>query len=365
MIVYSPHSKFTMQRIADHVANGAYFYAKIDWKEYEDWINGETKTIFNSVDGLIEKLTERYDLKLTPRQRNYRLEKGYPVCTCIVQRDVFEKYKWTLHLLFTTSKTRDFNLQCGVSSQKIVNAKDREKVEKLQEKFKGFTWIKPEIQAEMDLIYSYFKDREPLQFILDTAISLKVTQHMTFELVRTDHKVYKPTEKEYKDRIRSFSWSWRYSKQSYLRMKARLMTVVNKLISQKNNKLAEKNRADLRNFFKMIEAWAVFKSNRQQSGELLHFAQRFVRKKVKKSWQQIEIEPPHLVYLPRLENYAETLDEYRDRRELFDQCGLEVPLDLVRKGDFIQIADYIYREKERIENRNKRTDESLLSENLE
>ena len=61
MIVYSPHSKFTMQRIADHVANGAYFYAKIDWKEYEDWINGETKTIFNSVDGLIEKLTERYD----------------------------------------------------------------------------------------------------------------------------------------------------------------------------------------------------------------------------------------------------------------------------------------------------------------
>ena len=72
-----------------------------------------------------------------------------------------------------------------------------------------------------------------------------------------------------------------------------------------------------------------------------------------------------MVYLPRLENYAETLDEYRDRRELFDQCGLEVPLDLVRKGDFMQIADYIYREKERIENRNKRTDESLLSENLE
>ena len=74
----------------------------------------------------------------------------------------------------------------------------------------------------------------------------------------------------------------------------------------------------MRNFFKMIEAWAVFKSNRQQSGELLHFAQRFVRKKVKKSWQQIEIEPPHLVYLPRLETYAENLNEYRYRRELFE-----------------------------------------------
>ena len=90
-------------------------------------INGETKTIFNSVDGLIEKLTERYDLKLTPRQRNYRLEKGYPVCTCIVQRDVFEKYKWTIHLLFTTSKTRDFNLQCGVSSQKLLMPKIEKK----------------------------------------------------------------------------------------------------------------------------------------------------------------------------------------------------------------------------------------------
>lgn len=365
MIVYSPHSKFTMQRIADHVANGAYFYTKIDWKEHEDWINGETKTIWNNVDGLIEKLTERYDLKLTPRQRNYRLEKGYPVCTCIVQRDVFKQYDWTIHLLFTTPKTRDFNLQCGVASQKIVSAKDREKIEKLQEKFKDFTWIKPKIQAEIDLIYSYFKDREPLQFILDTAISLKVTQHMTFELVRTDHKVYKPTEKEYKDRIRSFSWSWRYSKQSYLRMKARLMAIVNKLISQKNNKLAEKNRSDLRNFFKMIEAWAVFKSNRQQTGELLHFAQRFVRKKVKKSWQQIEIEPPHLVYLPRLETYAENLNEYRERRELFDQYGLEIPLDLVREGNFMKIATYFLGKDVSLVDANKRTDEALLSKNLE
>ena len=53
-----------MQRISDHVANGAYLYAKIEWKEYEDWINGEKKTIFNNVSGLIEKLTDRYHLKL-------------------------------------------------------------------------------------------------------------------------------------------------------------------------------------------------------------------------------------------------------------------------------------------------------------
>lgn len=365
MIVYSPHSKFTMQRIADHVANGAYFYTSIDWTEYEDWgEDGQAKTIFNNVNGLISKLAERYDLNLTPRQRNYRLEKGHPICTCIVQRDVFEKYKWTVHLLFTTPKTRDFNLQCGIAPQKIVNAKDREKIEKLQEKFQNFTWIKPEIQTEIDLIYGYFKDREPLQFVLNTPISLKVTQHMTFELVRTDHKVYKPTEKDYKDRIRSFSWSWRYSKQSYSQMKARLMSIVNKLISQKNNKLAEKNRADLRNFFKMIEAWAVFKSNRQQSGELLHFARKFVRRKSKKSWQQIEIEPPHLVYLPRLENYAESLAEYRERRDMFDDFGVEIPLKLLRDGDYASILAYANLQKMMVENRNKKSDEQLLSESL-
>jgi hypothetical protein len=38
----------------------------------------EKKTIFNNVSGLIEKLTERYHLELSPRQRNYRLEKGFP-----------------------------------------------------------------------------------------------------------------------------------------------------------------------------------------------------------------------------------------------------------------------------------------------
>ena len=107
-----------MQRISDHVANGAYLYAKIEWKEYEDWINGEKKTIFNNVSGLIEKLTDRYHLELSPRQRNYRLEKGFPICTAIVQLDLFDKYKWTVHLLFTTPRTRDFNLQCGVAQKK-------------------------------------------------------------------------------------------------------------------------------------------------------------------------------------------------------------------------------------------------------
>ena len=365
MIIFSPHTKFTMQRISDHVANGAYLYAKIEWKEYEDWINGEKKTIFNNVSGLIEKLTDRYHLELSPRQRNYRLEKGFPICTAIVQLDLFDKYKWTVHLLFTTPRTRDFNLQCGVAPKKIVKAKEREKIEELQQKFNGFSWIKPEIQTEIDLIYSYFKDREPLQFVLNDPVSLQVNQHMNFELVRTDYKVYKPTEKEYKDRIKSFSWSWRYSKQSFLRMKSRLISIVNNLVSQKNNTQAEKNRADLRNFFTTIETWAVFKSNRQQSGELLHFAQRFIHKRARKSWQEVDIKPPHLVYLPRLEIYAENLSEYRERRKLFDDYGIEIPLKLVRCGDLMVIYSYAHEQKSLMNYVVEKSDDWKLSEILE
>ena len=62
MIIFSPHTKFTMQRISDHVANGAYLYAKIDWKEYNENPNNykfkredkyENKTLENEIKYII------------------------------------------------------------------------------------------------------------------------------------------------------------------------------------------------------------------------------------------------------------------------------------------------------------------------
>jgi hypothetical protein len=66
------------------------------------------------------------------------------------------------------------------------------------------SWIKPEIQSEIDLIYSYFKDREPLQFVLNDPISLQVNQHMNFELVRTDHKTTSRLKKNIKTELNRF-----------------------------------------------------------------------------------------------------------------------------------------------------------------
>ncbi len=172
---------------------------------------------------------------------------------------------------------------------------------------------------------------------------------MVFELVRTDHKSYKQLaqkdDKEFKDRIRSYAWSWRYSKASFEVMKKRLVDIVNKLISQKRNDAAERNRAELKAYFSMLERWAVFKANRQQTGQLLHFGQRFLKRKLKKTWQQIDINPPHLTYLPRLETYATNLDEYIDRRNAWDEHGIEIPLAVIQSANSNHdIDDYIERE---------------------
>lgn len=355
-----------MQRIADHISNGAYFYTVIDREEEREWVERTDSffespdavdgyVIFYPIEGLITKLMNRYSLKLTPRQRNYRLEQGLPICTCIVQRDVFKPLEWKIYLLFTTPKTRDFNAQCGVSIQKLAKEKEREKVALLQQRFSGFKWNKTEIKSELELISSYFNDQEPLKFVLTEPVAVKVTDHMTFEIIRTSHKVYKHSSKSYKQPIKSFSWSWRYSEESLKLMKNRLINILNKTISQRKPSTSKSTKNSIqplaiqavRDFINMIETWAVFKSNRQQSGELLHFARRFTQRRGIANWSDIGIDEPHLVYLPRLETYAESLSEYKERRDLFDQYKIEIPLDLVREDDLFAIMKYANAQKEK------------------
>lgn len=349
MIIYSPNSKFTMQRLADHVANGAYFHAAFRYKsKYKteqlfenDELVSEYLVQTESISDVLKKLTDRYDLNLSARQRTYRLETGKPICTLILQQDLYIHDEFDIYLLFTTQQSRDFNAQCGVTTSKLVNAKERLKIEQLQENFLNFSWTKPVVEQEKELIYEYFKDREQLKFVLNEPISLDVTQNVVLELVRTDHKKYlRSVDKDYKDRIRSFSWSWRYTKQSQLMMKKKLIDIVNKLISQKKNTLAERNRGELKAYFSMIETWSVFKESRQQAGEMLHFARRFLRHKAKKTWQQIDVEPPHLTYLPRLETYAEATAEYLKRRYAFHQLDREITREEASK-DSEEFYDYI------------------------
>ena len=62
IIDYSPHTKYTAQKIQDKVTRGAYFYSSFS---IDDGIGSTT-----NIKKLIEKLTVRYNLNLTSRQRN-------------------------------------------------------------------------------------------------------------------------------------------------------------------------------------------------------------------------------------------------------------------------------------------------------
>ena len=93
MIDYSPHTKYTAQKIQDKVTRGAYFYSSFS---IDNGIGSTT-----NIKKLIEKLTDRYDLNLTSRQRNYRLKTGKPIADLIVQ-DVIYENRWQFILLITT-----------------------------------------------------------------------------------------------------------------------------------------------------------------------------------------------------------------------------------------------------------------------
>jgi len=102
MIDYSPHTKYTAQKIQDKVTRGAYFYSSFS---IDDCIGSTT-----NIKKLIEKLTLRYDLNLTSRQRNYRLKTGKPIADLIVQ-DVIYENRWQFILLITTPNSHKHSKQ--------------------------------------------------------------------------------------------------------------------------------------------------------------------------------------------------------------------------------------------------------------
>ena len=108
MIDYSPHTKYTAQKIQDKVTRGAYFYSSFS-------INNEISSTTN-IKKLIEKLTLRYDLNLTSRQRNYRLKTGKPIADLIVQ-DVMYENRWQFILLITTPNSHKHSRQTPPPSE--------------------------------------------------------------------------------------------------------------------------------------------------------------------------------------------------------------------------------------------------------
>ena len=153
MIDYSPHTKYTAQKIQDKVTRGAYFYSSFS---IDNGIGSTT-----NIEKLINKLTIRYGLNLTSRQRNYRLKTGKPIADLIVQ-DVIYENRWQFILLITTPNSHKHSKQPDISNNRLEQT-CKEKIFEVE----NMAFDKEGVHSEINLIHDYFKDEEPFQFVMN------------------------------------------------------------------------------------------------------------------------------------------------------------------------------------------------------
>lgn len=325
MIDYSPHTKYTAQKIQDKVTRGAYFYSSFS---IDDCIGSTT-----NIKKLIEKLTIRYDLNLTSRQRNYRLKTGKPIADLIVQ-DVIYENRWQFILLITTPNSHRH------SKQPIHSNEQQEQIgkDKIYEMEK-LSFSKEDIIAETNLIHSYFDDDEDLKFAMSKPYLELDFAGCSAELVRMTHKKYKSnSDKFYRTPSKPFSWTWRWKKEVIAKKKTDLVNTINRYVSQPNK---AKPIEDLVKWQSYFQTYAVFRGMRQQVGRLYTLGKMFLYSRGKQRWHDQELPNLKLYFAPRYETYAESYDEYCIRRDVYTHFGKELPREIAKDGDWEKIEEFL------------------------
>jgi hypothetical protein len=228
MIQYSPNSRYTAQKIADKVANGAYFYSHFA-------VESDNTLLFEKVQKVIEKLTLKYSLNLSARQRTYRLNtKKEPIADLIVQKrfnqDIFDFW-----LLITTPHSHQYNIsKSDIEFKKIP----RQRVEEAQA-----DWSREVEHEQVQLIQNYYQDHEKFKFVLQKPfLKLDLVRSSKIELVRLSHsskksKTYAPTEKSAKN----YTWTWRFDEPSIQFFKRKYLELMNQLISNPDKSVGMSN----------------------------------------------------------------------------------------------------------------------------
>lgn len=325
MIDYSPHTKYTAQKIQDKVTRGAYFYSSFS---IDDGIGSTT-----NIKKLIDKLTVRYDLNLTSRQRNYRLKTGKPIADLIVQ-DVIYENRWQFILLITTPNSHKHSKQPihPAEQQKQIG---KDKIVEMEE----LSFSKEHIIAETDLVHSHFKDDEVLNFIMSKPYLELDFAGYSAELVRMTHKKYKSnSDKFYRIPSKPFSWTWRWKKEVIAKKKTDLVNIINRYVSQTNKVRPIEDLAKWQAYF---QTYAVFRGMRQQVGRLYTLGKLFLYSRGKQKWDDQKLPTLKLYFAPRYEIYAESYDEYYLRREIYINYDIEVPRELVLSRDWNQIEQFL------------------------
>ena len=325
MIDYSPHTKYTAQKIQDKVTRGAYFYSSFS---IDDGIGSTT-----NIKKLIEKLTLRYNLNLTSRQRNYRLKTGQPIADLIVQ-DVIYENRWQFILLITTPNSHRHSKQ-PIHANEQQEQIGKDKIFEMQE----LAFSREHIIADTDLIHSYFKDDEVLKFVMSKPYLELDFAGCSAELVRMTHKKYKSnSDKFYRTPSKPFSWTWRWKKEVVAKKKMDLVNIINRYVSQTNK---AKPIEDLVKWQSYFQTYAVFRGMRQQVGRLYTLGKLFLYSRSKQRWDDQKLPILKLYFLPRLELYAESYDEYCLRRDIYVHFGKELPRKLSKTEQWNEIDDFL------------------------
>ena len=319
MIQYSPNSRYTAQKIADKVANGAYFYSHFA-------VESDNTLLFEKVHKIVDKLTLKYSLNLSARQRTYRLNtKKEPIADLIVQKrsnqDIFDFW-----LLITTPQSHQYNLsKSDVEFKKIP----RQRIEEAQA-----DWSRELEREQVQLIQDYYQDHEKFKFVLQKPfLKLDLVRSSKIELVRLSHsnkksKTYAPTEKSAKN----YTWTWRFDEPSIQFFKRKYLELIDQLISNPNKSVGMSNLSELYTVFKH---YAVFKGNRHQVGRLLVEAVKYHYKKTDKNFRKMDYYVPlELSYLSRQTNYADDFIQYAFLRRLLEDAEIRLDKEKVNSETY-------------------------------
>lgn len=325
MIDYSPHTKYTAQKIQDKVTRGAYFYSSFS---IDNGIGSTT-----NIKKLIEKLTIRYDLNLTSRQRNYRLKTGKPIADLIVQ-DVIYENRWQFILLITTPNSHKHSKQ-PVHPTEQHKQIGKDKIIEMEE----LSFSRENIIAETDLIHNYFKDGEVLKFVMSKPYLELDFAGCSAELVRMTHKKYKAnSDKFYKTPSKPFSWTWRWKKEVVAKKKTDLVNIINRYVSQPNK---AKPIEDIVKWQSYFQTYAVFRGMRQQVGRLYTLGKLFLYSRGKQRWDDLSLPTLKLYFAPRYEKYADSYEEYYLKREIYLNFDKELPRDISSKLDMHKVIEFL------------------------
>ena len=195
------------------------------------------------------------------------------------------------------------------------------------------------IIAETDLIHSYFNDDEALKFVMSKPYLELDFAGCSAELVRMTHKKYTSnSDKFYITPSKPFSWNWRWKKEVIAKKKTDLVNTINRYVSQTHKTKAIEDIVKWQSYF---QTYAVFRGMRQQVGRLYALGKLFLYSRSKQRWDDQNLPTLKLYFLPRLELYAESYEEYCLRREIYTNFDLELPRYISLTLDMDKVINFV------------------------